>query len=53
LETTAARGIGRALVSCDEVNSASRRIIETAGGVYESSQVGPDAKVPIRRHWFG
>jgi predicted acetyltransferase len=53
LELTAALGIDRVLVTCDEGNAASRRIIEGAGGVYESSYVGADAKVPIRRYWIG
>ena len=52
-EITAALGIKRVLVTCDENNAASRRIIESAGGVYESSYVGVDVKVPIRRYWFG
>jgi predicted acetyltransferase len=50
---TAALGIQRTLVTCDEDNAASRRIIEGAGGVYESSYTGDDVRVPIRRYWFG
>jgi predicted acetyltransferase len=53
LEHAATLGIGRVLVTCDDTNVASRRIIEGAGGVYESSYSGPDTKVPIRRYWFG
>ncbi len=53
LELTAALGIQRALVTCDENNAASRRIIEGAGGVYESSCVGAGLEQPIRRYWFG
>jgi predicted acetyltransferase len=53
LQITASLGIQRVLVTCDEDNAASRRIIESAGGVYESSHVGPDVRVPIRRYWFG
>jgi predicted acetyltransferase len=53
LELTAALGIQRALVTCDEGNLPSRRVIEGAGGVYESSYTGADVKVPIRRYWFG
>ena len=33
------------LVTCDEDNSASRAVIEGAGGVYEDSRVGK------RRYW--
>jgi predicted acetyltransferase len=53
LEITAALGVERVLVTCDEDNAASRRIIEGAGGAYESSYGGGDVKVPIRRYWFG
>ena len=53
LEITAALGIGRVLVTCEEDNAVSRRIIDGAGGVYESTYAGPDAQVPIRRYWFG
>lgn len=53
LQLTAALGVQRSMVTCDEDNVASRRIIESAGGVYESSYAGPDVKVPIRRYWFG
>jgi predicted acetyltransferase len=52
-ELTTALGIQRVLVTCDDNNAASRRIIEGAGGVYESSYGGADVKVPIRRYWFG
>jgi predicted acetyltransferase len=53
LQLTAALGIQRTLVTCDEDNAASRRIIEGAGGEYESSYTGDDVRVPIRRYWFG
>lgn len=53
LEITAALGIKRVLVTCDEDNTASRRIIEGAGGAYESSYVSGDVRGPIRRYWFG
>jgi predicted acetyltransferase len=53
IQIARAVGIERALVTCDENNAASRRIIEGAGGVYESSHVGADVSVPIRRYWFG
>lgn len=52
LGLTRALGISRVLVTCDEDNAASRRIIEGAGGVYESSYAGADVRVPIRRYWF-
>jgi predicted acetyltransferase len=53
LQLTAALGIDRVLLTCDENNAASRRIIESAGGVYESSYTGADVKVPVRRYWLG
>jgi predicted acetyltransferase len=53
LQLTAALGIQRTLVTCDEDNAASRRIVEGAGGLYESSSTGADVRVPIRRYWFG
>jgi predicted acetyltransferase len=53
LQLTAQLGIQRVLVTCDEDNAASRRIIEGGGGVYESSYVGAGINRPIRRYWFG
>ena len=52
LELTRALGIDRALVTCDENNGPSRHIIESAGGVYESSYTDTDGSVPVRRYWF-
>lgn len=45
LELAAEMGHERVLVTCDEDNSASRAVIEGAGGVYEDSRVGK------RRYW--
>jgi predicted acetyltransferase len=53
LQITATLGIERVLVTCDEDNAASRRIIEGAGGVYESSHVDAGTPVCTRRYWFG
>lgn len=53
LQITAALGIERVLVTCDEDNAASRRIIEGAGGVYESSHVDDGTPACTRRYWFG
>jgi predicted acetyltransferase len=53
LQITAALGIERVLVTCNEDNVASRRIIEGAGGVYESSHIGAGVETPTRRYWFG
>jgi predicted acetyltransferase len=40
LEVAAARGIQRALVTCDVDNETSRRTIERNGGVYEDTREG-------------
>ncbi len=46
LPVAAGLGIEQALVTCDEENHASRRIIEGHGGVYEDSRDGK------RRYWM-
>jgi predicted acetyltransferase len=45
-------GIESVLVTCDENNIASRRIIEQAGGRYESSDTSSTSAKPVRRYWF-
>lgn len=52
LEITSQLGIERVLVTCDEDNVASRRIIEGAGGVFESTFESADHRVPTRRYWI-
>ncbi len=52
LELTSSLGISSTLVTCDEDNEASRRIIEHTGGRYESSHLGADMTVAVRRYWF-
>lgn len=52
LERIRALGESKALVTCGEDNPASRRIIEHAGGVYESSVHMPTEPAPTRRYWF-
>ena len=42
----------RVLVTCDDDNLASRRVIEKCGGEYEDSSVGPEAAVAKRRYWI-
>ena len=46
LREAAALGLDRVLVVCDEDNTASARIIETNGGVYE------DSREDKRRYWI-
>lgn len=48
----AALGIERALITCDETNLASRRVIEACGGVYESSVICTESGGPKRRYWL-
>jgi predicted acetyltransferase/aminoglycoside phosphotransferase (APT) family kinase protein len=45
-------GIDRILVTCDESNAASRRIIEANGGVLEDSVQLPDRTVATMRYWI-
>lgn len=48
----ASLGIERALITCDEDNVASRKVIEACGGVFESIIGCPDSGVPKRRYWL-
>lgn len=43
-------GIESALITCDEDNIASRRVIEAAGGVFEDMRTAPGEK-PKLRYW--
>lgn len=52
LELLAARGVDRALVTCDEDNVASYRTIEACSGVLENTVMGPDG-IPKRLYWVG
>jgi predicted acetyltransferase len=49
-----ARGIGldRVLLTCDDDNEASRKIIEANGGVLENIVTAPDLRCPKRRYWI-
>lgn len=46
-----AAGVGRALVTCDETNAGSIRVIEGCGGVLESTVDGEDGD-RVRRYWI-
>ncbi len=46
-----AAGVGRVLVTCDEINLASARVIERAGGRLEDVRRGADG-LDKRRYWF-
>lgn len=45
-------GIERALVTCDDANTASAAVIERAGGVLESKVTGERGHL-VRRYWIG
>ena len=47
-----AEGVERVLVTCDDDNLASARIIERLGGVLEDVRATPDGP-PKRRYWIG
>jgi predicted acetyltransferase len=54
-----AEGVERVLVTCNETNAGSRRVIEHCGGVFESlvfldpeQRLGDDDGNGVRRYWF-
>jgi predicted acetyltransferase len=47
-----AMGIDRALITCDEHNVGSRKVIEACGGVFESLIECADSGIPKRRYWI-
>jgi predicted acetyltransferase len=51
LPIAAALGIRRLLVTCDEDNLASRRIIEKHGGVFDGFAEEVGRPLPKRRYW--
>jgi predicted acetyltransferase len=44
-------GLERALVTCDDDNVGSAKVIENCGGVLENVAAGRDGSVPKRRYW--
>jgi len=52
LDLARSMALARVLLTCDEDNGASRRVIEECGGRYEDSYVGPEVAVPKRRYWI-
>jgi len=44
-------GIDRVLVTCDDDNVDSAKVIENCGGVLENVTAGRDGSVPKRRYW--
>ena len=51
VEVLRGRGVDRILVTCDDDNAASARVIEACGGVLENVIPGL-ADVPKRRYWL-
>jgi predicted acetyltransferase len=45
-------GIERALVTCDDSNVASQKVVEACGGVLEEIIPCPESGVPKRRYWI-
>ena len=45
-------GLKKILVTCDETNTASIKIIEANGGVYENTLPQGDGKPPKLRYWI-
>jgi predicted acetyltransferase len=52
LELARSMALKRVLLTCDEDNLASRRVIEKSGGEYEGSYFGPEAAAGKRRYWI-
>jgi predicted acetyltransferase len=52
LDLARSMGMEKVLVTCDEDNVASRRIIEKCGGKYEDLYSGPEAPAGKRRYWI-
>jgi predicted acetyltransferase len=51
LERARRMGLPRVLITCRVANTASRRTIERAGGVFEDIRGSDDD--PVRRYWVG
>jgi predicted acetyltransferase len=52
LEKARARGLTRVLVTCDDDNVSSARIIEKNGGVQDTMSTNPRSGKPSRRYWI-
>ena len=47
-----AEGVERVLVTCDDDNVTSGRVIERCGGVFDSRSDSSDGGSPVRRYWI-
>lgn len=45
-------GVERVLVTCDDDNVGSARVIEKNGGILDAVVEEPNRKVPLRRYWI-
>jgi predicted acetyltransferase len=52
LEQARARGLQRVLLTCDDTNIGSRKVIEANGGRLENVLVVDASSPPIRRYWI-
>jgi predicted acetyltransferase len=48
----ASLGISSALITCDEHNVGSRKVIETCGGIFEGMIDCQESGIPKRRYWL-
>ena len=51
LEKAREIGLEKVLITCDDNNIGSIKIIETCGGVLENKIVTADSPIPKRRYW--
>ena len=47
-----AEGVERVLVTCDDDNVTSGRVIERCGGVFDPRSDSSDGGSPVRRYWI-
>lgn len=52
LEKAKLLGLKRVLITCDDNNTASARVIENYGGVLQDRIMNEGHKVPTRRYWI-
>jgi predicted acetyltransferase len=52
LEKAEERGIDRVLITCDDDNLASVRVIEKNGGLETTSTLSPRSGKTVRRFWI-
>lgn len=44
--------LGKVLITCDDDNIASKRIIENNGGIFESQILKEENQKQLRRYWI-